>query len=112
MSKMSRITRPEAVGKRLELTRMALGYESQKDFYGSTGLGASSYSMWENGTRYPSVTHAMRLCQEYGLTLDWIYRGDIASLPHKTAMKIKNEISKRLNATGEIHDFTFSEDNA
>ncbi len=89
------ITRPENVGKRLILTRLALGFENQKDFYAATGLGASAYSMWETGDNFPRVEHMMRLCQEFKLTLDWLYRGDISSLPHALAVRIRNEASKK-----------------
>jgi transcriptional regulator with XRE-family HTH domain len=102
------INRPEAVGKRLELTRLALGLD-QKQFYMPTRLGSSAYSMWESGNRYPRVEHAMLLCNEYGLTLDWIYRGDLSTLPHRLALQIKKLISD-LNETGsEMANLTVSE---
>jgi transcriptional regulator with XRE-family HTH domain len=106
----SRSTRPEAVGKRLELTREALGFATQREFYAPIRRGASSSSMWESGERYPSIQNALLLCLEYGLTLDWIFRGDISSLPHKTALKIKAEMTRRGQQTGETLDFTNSEE--
>jgi transcriptional regulator with XRE-family HTH domain len=99
-------SRPENVGKRLALTRIALGFENQKEFYLATGLGASAYSMWESGNNFPRVEHMMRLCQEFGLTLDWIYRGDISGLPYTLAMRIRQVIAERQDAFGDVANLT------
>jgi transcriptional regulator with XRE-family HTH domain len=76
---------PEAVGKRLILTRRALGFEKQKEFAERAGIAASAYNQWETGTKFPGVRSALLLCNEYGLTLDWIYRGDPSGLPYHVA---------------------------
>jgi transcriptional regulator with XRE-family HTH domain len=94
MPKKLHFRRPENVGKRLALTRLALGFPNQKEFYSSTRLGASAYSMWESGDSFPRVEHMMLLCQQFGLTLDWIYRGDLSGLPYGLATKIRAETAK------------------
>lgn len=78
-----------AIGDRLKLTRKALGYTQQ--FMGHL-IGASSHSTWNNyemGKRRISIEHALQLCSATGATLDWIYRGNIASLPADLAAKIQ-----------------------
>jgi transcriptional regulator with XRE-family HTH domain len=105
MSKKLHFRRPENVGKRLTLTRLALGFPSQKEFYVATRLGASAYSMWESGDAFPRVEHMMLLCQEFGLTLDWIYRGDLSGLPYSLATKIRAEAAKDENLS-EALDFS------
>ena len=102
-------TRPEVVGKRLEITRIALGFQSRREFYAPVGLGESATSMWESGDRFPRVQHVVLLCKEYGLTLDWIYRGVLSSLPHRTAMLIRSTISTLPDGNGEALSFTVSE---
>lgn len=44
---------------------------------GSTSLG-SAYTNYEMGRRRIALEHALALC-ELGLTLDWIYRGELTS---------------------------------
>ncbi|WP_088348943.1 MULTISPECIES: helix-turn-helix domain-containing protein [Rhodomicrobium] len=102
------VTRPEALGKRLEITRLALGLD-QKTFYAPTRLGSSAYSMWESGARYPRVEHIMLLCTAYGLTLDWIYRGDLSSLSHRLVLDIQKIISSLRETGSEISNLTNGE---
>jgi DNA-binding XRE family transcriptional regulator len=40
-----------------------------------------SYNQWERGAVYPPVPGAIKLCETYGLTLDWIYMGRMDCLP-------------------------------
>lgn len=110
MKKTLHATRPEAIGKRLEITRIALGFQTRREFYAPIGLGESATSMWESGNRLPHVQHAMLLCREYGLTLDWIYRGVLSSLPHRTAMLIRSAIARMEGEGSETANFTISED--
>jgi hypothetical protein len=35
-----------------------------------------------------TIDAAHRLCDEYGVTLDWLYRGDRSRLPHHLAIDI------------------------
>ena len=64
-----------AIGKRLELTRLALGLAPGL-FASRAGIGKNTYSQYESGAREPKLKFALKLCQSYELTLDWIYRGD------------------------------------
>jgi transcriptional regulator with XRE-family HTH domain len=100
--------RPETVAERLKVTREALGYPNQKDFYAPLQIGPSAYSMWESGKQFPSVTNAALLCQEYGLTLDWIFLGDVASLPEKIAIKIRVRMTANVSDR-ETRDFISNE---
>jgi transcriptional regulator with XRE-family HTH domain len=102
-------TRPEIVAKRLKLTREALGYANQKDFYAPLRIGPSAYSMWESGRQFPSIVNAARLCQEYGLTLDWLFRGDLSTLPHKTAIAIRARLQNEPSSDDETTDFIIGE---
>ncbi len=46
------------------------------------------YSQYETGTRPLTIDAAHRICDEYGVTLDWLYRGDRSRLPHHLAIDI------------------------
>lgn len=39
------------------------------------------WNQYESASRLITLDIANRLCDEYGLTLDWIYRGDPSGLP-------------------------------
>jgi transcriptional regulator with XRE-family HTH domain len=69
----------EGVAYRLRLTRKVLG-GNQRDFAAKAGIGNSTYNQYETATTYPSWEEAMRLCDTYKLTLDWIFRGNASGL--------------------------------
>jgi DNA-binding XRE family transcriptional regulator len=71
----------EAIAKRLRLTREALGYTQaiMCKLIGSATNGQAGDN-YESGRRRISLTHALRLCDSCGLSLDWIYRGNYQSL--------------------------------
>lgn len=81
-----RFARPDDVKKRvgenLRLTRLALGL-SQKDLAGAIGLSEeqrTAYQNWEAGARLIDPLYAIRLAEQFALTLDWIYRGQAGTL--------------------------------
>lgn len=85
----------ESVSWRLELARNAMGL-SNGEFCRRAGMTTSAYSQYESGKHRPSLEHAFRLCDAFGYTLDWIYLGNKAGLPHDLAMKIaEQEVAPR-----------------
>ena len=80
-------TSPEAAGIRLQFTREALGF-AKGVFASSAGIPKNTYSQYESGKRVPRLDFALRLCDRYELTLDWIYRGDPSGLRYNLAEKI------------------------
>ena len=66
-------------GERLKLTRDLLG-KNQATFATGAGIARNTYNQFETGTNLPSVNQAHKLCDRWGLTLDWIYRGDTRGL--------------------------------
>lgn len=76
------------VGRRLRRTRFALDKRKATDFAKSVGIEQSVLSMYETGDRFLSVPHAIRICEEYGLTLDWLYREIKTLLPDGVRQKL------------------------
>lgn len=77
------------IGRRLRATRDALGLTQEV----AAQIGAVSdnaWSMWEKGERTPAPGSMLRLRVEFGISLDWIYAGDPARLPHDLAEKLKH----------------------
>ena len=74
-----------AIAKRLIATRLALGFESQVEFCRAAGVAANAWNNYETARSRPTLNVAVQLCDRFGLTLDWIYRGDAGGLPHRLA---------------------------
>ncbi|MBI1202650.1 MAG: hypothetical protein GC182_09085 [Rhodopseudomonas sp.] len=87
------MTSPESldeVADRLELTRRALGYPTQASFATAAGMTPQKWNNYvsKRGDRIP-IDKALLLCQRFGLSLDWIYRGDMGALPVRLAKEIE-----------------------
>lgn len=65
----------EQIGKRLARVRAAFSDLNQKDWASKNRFNVAQYNNWERGTRRIPVEAAMQLCEAYGLTLDYLYRG-------------------------------------
>ena len=78
-----------AIGARLILTRQVLGLD-QTEFAKRAGIAKSTYNQYESGTNQPRIQEAHKICDQFGLTLDWIYRGDHSGLRYELANAIKN----------------------
>jgi hypothetical protein len=79
------------IAARLVETRKALDL-SAADICRRIGCTANRWSQYESGTSKRTITRpvAERLCDEFGLTLDWIYRGNPTGLPYGIALKLKS----------------------
>lgn len=77
----------DAIAERLRVTREALGL-SPAELCRLTGIKPNTYSQWEKGRGRPRLDEARLLRRNLGYTLDWIYEGDRAGLPHSIAAKI------------------------
>ena len=60
---------------------------NQREFAIRANLKPNRYSQYETGARPLTIDAAHRICDEYGVTLDWLYRGG-STLPHKLAIEI------------------------
>lgn len=79
----------KSLGNRLKHTREALGL-SAAELCKTIDCKPNRWSQYENGERKITLEIADRLCDEFGLTLDWIYRNDPAMLPHAIRVKIRH----------------------
>ena len=77
----------DAIAHRLRVTREALGL-TQTELCRRTGIATNTYNQWEMGRGRPDLDQAMKLCNAFRYTLDWIYRGDSAGLPGNLALKL------------------------
>lgn len=86
------IESPKEIGRRLNLTRIALGYRNATEMLAAVTSGEISpqqWSNWKRGRFKPHLDEAMVLCHDFGLTLEWIYRGRPDYLPDPLKAEIR-----------------------
>lgn len=77
----------ETIAARLRATRHALDL-TQRELCRRAGIETNTYNQWEKAKGRPEIDKAFKLCDAFGLTLDWIYSGVLAGLPHDLAVKL------------------------
>lgn len=77
----------KSLASRLKLTREALGLKPA-DICKVLKEGANAWSQYESGERRITLRVAIKFCDAYGLTLDWIFRADPSRLPHEIRVKL------------------------
>lgn len=82
----------EGVGARLEALRIALDM-GKADFANSFGLDPSSYTKTAKGEKPLQSQHAFTISERWGVSMDFLYRGRLADLPHD----LRENILKNLN---------------
>ena len=80
-------TRVKAIALRLRQGRAALGL-SQVELCRRAGIATNTYNQWEREHGAPDVWEAIKLVRAFGYTLDWIFEGNPAGLPHSIASKL------------------------
>jgi transcriptional regulator with XRE-family HTH domain len=74
-------------GKRLARAREALDL-SQVEICRAIGIGETTWNNWEKGKRRPDPIALVRFANTYGITLDYIYRGDTQGLTARILSKV------------------------
>lgn len=93
MAKANELYSAMSVGERLRITRLALKL-TQKGMAHPLSVSRAAYTMYETGTRVPPWNIAIELCEKWGLTLDWIYMGDLSGLPAYLVERINRVLPK------------------
>lgn len=75
------------IARRLTATREAVGI-TQAELCRRADIKPNAYNQWEKGHGRPNLEHAIRLVRTLGITLDWIYLGDLSGVPHGLASQI------------------------
>jgi transcriptional regulator with XRE-family HTH domain len=80
------------IGQRLRAARDALGLNA-REFGRGARIPPNALSQYEKGEdRRLTIGPAIRICEEYGLTLDYLYRNQRWTLPADLRMKIAEQI--------------------
>jgi transcriptional regulator with XRE-family HTH domain len=90
-----------AIGARLRLIRLAYGVAqgrtremSQAEFSRLCGIGAAAWNNAETGDNRIGLDSALAIRRRTGVSLDYIFEGDPAGLPHVLAVEIE-KLSER-----------------
>ena len=78
-------------GLRLKAARLVLGVERQDVMANVLGVQPSAYNNWEKGHRLPDVAAMVRLLGRSGVSLDWIFAGELRSMPFDLAEKLQEQ---------------------
>ena len=76
------------VAVRLRAVMSAFGIQSNPRMGEICGTTGSAVNNWLLGYNLPRVPEMIRLCDQTGLTLDWIYRGSMASMDAKLGLHL------------------------
>lgn len=68
------------IGTRLEKAQQLMGFRSRREFCQHFNVLETTASMWFSGRSRINLDAALRICEETGLTLEYIYRGSTAGL--------------------------------
>lgn len=77
------------IGARLEALRLAFGGITQREWAERHAFSITQYNNWEKGQRRIPVDEAEKLCELYGLTLDFVYRGKRDGLTEKASNALR-----------------------
>lgn len=76
---MTETEHQEQTCSRLEMAIQAIG-ASQAEICRDFGVSPSRLGNWLAGRHYPSPFFLARFCDRYGITMDWIYRGQLGGV--------------------------------
>ncbi len=82
----------KSIARRLVAARAALGM-SAAELCRAIRCAPNRWSQYETGERRITLEIAERLCDEFGLSLDWIYRGDPQALPLQLGQAIRQKLA-------------------
>lgn len=84
-----------AVGERIKATRLALDYKNAAEFGRLVDIAPNALNNYETGRSRPTVEQAVKIARVTGVTLDWIYLGNRANLPHRIVVRLPAEPTSR-----------------
>ena len=83
-----------AVGHRLVLTRMVLA-KRPVDLCATMRWSQQQLSGWEHGNAFPPHYEMSKLAGRYGVSLDWVYLGNMSNMP----LHLADGITKLIGVT-------------
>lgn len=94
MTEQTARKRYQDIADRLRKVRDIYGLNAA-EFAKRAGINPTRYYPWEDGDNRISIDGAIALKREYGLSLDFIYDGNMDMLPHKIAKALSSNPSHK-----------------
>jgi DNA-binding XRE family transcriptional regulator len=66
---------------------------NQAAFCRAVSMAPNTWNQIEKGVSRPSIENALRIVAVYNVTLDWIYLGNDAGMPHAMAVELARRLS-------------------
>jgi len=85
---MAQTPHKRAVGDRLRITIEAVA-PSQAAFARVMDVSPTKLGNWLRGDNYPEPLFLIRVCNEFGVTMDWFYRGSRAGVAASVAASLR-----------------------
>ncbi|MGB3026902.1 helix-turn-helix transcriptional regulator [Paradevosia shaoguanensis] len=85
------LLKPAAIGGRLIKLRTALGVPTSAAFAAMVEITPQALNNYERGRGRPNLDQALRIVAKTGVTLDWIYLGEISGLSVRLAQVLAAE---------------------
>jgi len=79
---------PDKVARRLKALRKELGFSTQVGFAAKLGIDKSTYNPFEKGTRPLTFETACLIRRHFGISIDWLFFGDLQQSAIQTMAKI------------------------
>ncbi len=79
---------PEIISARLKALRRELGFPTQSSFAAKLGIDKSTYNLNETGARPLSFETACLIRREFGISIDWLFFGDLQQSALQTMARI------------------------
>lgn len=79
---------PHVVASRLKALRKELGFKTQVEFALKLGIDKSTYHPFEKGNRPLTFETACLIRREFGISIDWLFFGDLQQSAIQTMAKI------------------------
>lgn len=99
---MAQVESKEEIARRLQITRLALGFERQAAFADALndGVTPQRWNNYESGRDRLTLNLALTICRKFPqVTLDWLFRGDKGTLrpAFSAAIDDAERVVKRLS---------------
>lgn len=90
----------DGIATRLRALRRATAV-TQVEFCRRVKIATNTWNQYESAKNRPQLDQAIRIVDAYRVTLDWIYLGDEAGLPHNLAISISQHEAAERAAGGD-----------
>ena len=87
----------KSIGRRLTAFRLAKKFNTQAAMAKAIGAEHRQYHVWEKGRGKIPVAYAVRMKEIFGITLDYIYAGDLNGMPSSIGNIISLYLDEGLN---------------